>query len=221
MVSLTHQPFVEFGMYGRRKLPRSFFFVSRVSKITPSPIPINKGGFTGGFENDLHFVYNIWVHRYPFKWFRKNSPHLYPKTQGFEGVFKRRLYSLFTKRVSTKHLAPPPISIKMAVWQPSKKHSSPIWIKTAFWIPCFEKCSPIVYRPPHLIATGNAKPHPLLKNISHLYARKSGFRDHVSIRIYIMFTNIPSPIRTKNSRFIGLSLICLHFVYVLGALSLT
>ena len=30
-----------------------------------------------------------------------------------------------------------------------------------------------------------------------------------------MFTNIPSPIRTKNSRFIGLSLICLHFVYVL------
>ena len=35
----------------------------------------------------------------------KNSPHLYPKTQGFEGVFERRLYSLFTKRVSTKHLA--------------------------------------------------------------------------------------------------------------------
>ena len=103
----------------------------------------------------------------------------------------------------------------MTFWQPSKKHLSPIWIKTAFWIPCFEKCSPIVYRPPHLIATGNAKPHPLLKNISHLYARKSGFRDHFSIRIYIMFTNIPSPIRTKNSRFIGLSLICLHFVYVL------
>jgi len=46
-------------MYGRRKLPRSFFFVSRVSKITPSPISINKGGFTGGFENDLRFVYKI------------------------------------------------------------------------------------------------------------------------------------------------------------------
>ena len=98
---------------------------------------------------------------------------------------------------------------------------SPISMKRAVWHPCFGKYSPIVYRPPHLIATGNAKPHPLLKNISHLYARKSGFRDHVSIRIYIMFTNIPSPIRTKNSRFIGLSLICLHFVYVLGALSLT
>ena len=98
---------------------------------------------------------------------------------------------------------------------------SPISMKRVVWHPCFGKYSPIVYRPPHLIATGNAKPHPLLKNISHLYARKSGFRDHVSIRIYIMFTNIPSPIRTKNSRFIGLSLICLHFVYVLGALSLT
>ena len=98
---------------------------------------------------------------------------------------------------------------------------SPISMKRAVWHPCFEKCSPIVYSPPHLIATGNAKPHPLLKNISHLYARKSGFRDHVSNRIYTMFTNIPSPIRTKNSRFIGLSLICLHFVYVLGALSLT
>ena len=36
----------------------------------------------------------------------KNSPHLYPKIQRFVGVFKRRLYSLFTKRVSTKHLAP-------------------------------------------------------------------------------------------------------------------
>ena len=98
---------------------------------------------------------------------------------------------------------------------------SPISMKSSVWHPCFGKYSPIVYIPPHLIATGNAKPHPLLKNISHLYARKSGFRDHVSIRIYIMFTNIPSPIRTKNSRFIGLSLICLHFVYVLGALSLT
>ena len=36
----------------------------------------------------------------------KNSPHLYENLQGFEGVFERRLYSLFTKRVSTKHLAP-------------------------------------------------------------------------------------------------------------------
>ena len=58
-------------MYGRRKLPRSFFFVSRVSKITPSPIPINKGGFTGGFENGLRFVYKMRVPGYPFKWFRK------------------------------------------------------------------------------------------------------------------------------------------------------
>ena len=37
---------------------------------------------------------------------QKLLPHLYPKIQGFEGVFERRLYSLFTKRVSTKHLAP-------------------------------------------------------------------------------------------------------------------
>ena len=36
----------------------------------------------------------------------KNSPHLYEILQGFEGVFEKRLYSLFTKRVSTKHLAP-------------------------------------------------------------------------------------------------------------------
>ena len=64
-------------MYGRRRLPelvgseknkkttmfceiqKSFFFDFCVSKITPSPIPINKGGFTGGFEKDLHFVYKI------------------------------------------------------------------------------------------------------------------------------------------------------------------
>ena len=46
---------------------------------------------------------------------------------------------------------------------------SPISMKRAVWHPCFGKYSLIVYRPPHLIATGNAKPHPLLKNISHLY----------------------------------------------------
>ena len=103
----------------------------------------------------------------------------------------------------------------------SKKYFSPIWIKTAFWIPCFENCSPNIYGCPHIIATEKWKPHPLLKNISHLYARKSGFRDHVSIRIYIMFTNPPSPIRTKNSRFTGASAIYLHFVYTLGVLSLT
>ena len=40
---------------------------------------------------------------------------------------------------------------------------SPISMKRAVWHPCFGKYSPIVYRPPHLIATGNAKPHPLLK----------------------------------------------------------
>ena len=99
---------------------------------------------------------------------QKLLPHLYPKKQGFEGVFERRLYSLFTKRVSTEHLAPP-ISIKMAFWQPSKKHLSPIPIKMAFCTPYFEKYSPIVYRSPRLIATGNPTPHPLLKNISHLY----------------------------------------------------
>ena len=71
--------------------------------------------------------------------------------------------------------------------------------KNGLLYPYFEKYSPFVYRCPHLIATGNPKPHPLLKNTSHLYARKSGFRDHVSIRIYIMFTNIPSPIRTKTA----------------------
>ena len=57
----------------------------------------------------------------------------------------------------------------MAFWQPSKKHLSPIPIKMAFCTPYFEKYSPIVYRSPRLIATGNPKPHPPLKNISHLY----------------------------------------------------
>ena len=36
----------------------------------------------------------------------KNSPHLYPKIQGFVGVVERMIYGLFTKRVGTKHLAP-------------------------------------------------------------------------------------------------------------------
>jgi hypothetical protein len=44
-------------MYGRRKLPRSFFFVSRVSKFTPSPIPINKGDLQG----DLRMVYGLFT----------------------------------------------------------------------------------------------------------------------------------------------------------------
>ena len=55
-------------------------------------------------------IYNLFT-KFEFKDIRingsdKNSPHLYPKIQRFVGVFKRRLYSLFTKRVSTKHLAP-------------------------------------------------------------------------------------------------------------------
>ena len=149
MVSLPHQPFLKFGMYGRRKLPRSFFFDSRVSKFSPSPIPINKGDLQG----DLRMVYGLFTKfespDIRFNGSEKNSPHLYPKIQGFEGVFERRLYSLFTKRVSTKHLAPP-ISIKMAFWQPSKKHLSPIPIKMAFCTPYFEKYSPFVYRCPHL-----------------------------------------------------------------------
>ena len=36
----------------------------------------------------------------------KNSPHLYPKKQGFEGVFEKMICSLFTNQVGTKHLAP-------------------------------------------------------------------------------------------------------------------
>ena len=182
MVSLTHQPFW-FFMYGRRKLPRSFFFVSRVSKITPSPIPINKGGFTGGFEKDLHFVYKIWVPGYPFKWFRKNSPHLYENLQGFEGVFWRMIYNLFTKfefkdiciNGSAKKLSSPiPQNTEVCGGVEEKIYRkifspSPISMKRAVWHPCFGKYSPIVYRPPYLIATGKPKVHPFWKNISHLY----------------------------------------------------
>ena len=94
---------------------------------------------------------------------------------------------------------------------PSKKHPLPLPTKMAFWGPYWEQCLPFVYkkailkivlspnshrngkklRLSHLTATEKWKPHPLLKNISHLYARKSGFRDHVSNRIYTMFTDPP------------------------------
>ena len=36
----------------------------------------------------------------------KNSPHLYEKLQGVEGVFERRLYSLFTNEAGAIHLSP-------------------------------------------------------------------------------------------------------------------
>ena len=141
-------------------------------------------------------IYNLFT-KFEFKDIRingsaKNSPHLYPKIQGFEGVFERRLYS-FLQNGLVRNISPP-ISIKMAFWQPSKKHLSPIPIKMAFCTPYFEKYSPFVYRCPHLIARGKPKVHPLLKK-------------------YL------SPIRTKNNRFIGLSSICFHYVYILGALS--
>jgi hypothetical protein len=87
MVSLTHQPFLKFGMYGRRKLPRSFFFVSRVSKFTPSPIPINKGDLQGA----LRMIYGLFIKfestDIGLNGSAKNSPHLYENLQGFEGVF--------------------------------------------------------------------------------------------------------------------------------------
>ena len=55
-------------------------------------------------------IYNLFT-KFEFKDIRingsaKNSPHLYPKIQGFVGVVERMIYGLFTKRVSTKHLAP-------------------------------------------------------------------------------------------------------------------
>ena len=88
----------------------------------------------------------------------------------------------------------------------------------AFWGPYWEQCLPFVYkkailkivlspnshrngkklRLSHLTATEKWKPHPLLKNISHLYARKSGFRDHVSNRMYTMFTNKPLTYKDKK-----------------------
>ena len=165
------------------KFSKSFFFDFCVSKITPSPIPINKGGFTGGFENNLRFVYKIWVSGYPFKWFRKNSPHLYENLQGFEGVFWRMIYNLFTKfefkdiciNGSAKKLSSPiPQNTEVCGGVEEKIYRkifspSPISMKRAVWHPCFGKYSPIVYRPPYLIATGKPKVHPFWKNISRLY----------------------------------------------------
>ena len=145
MVSLTHQPFVEFGMYGRRKLPRSFFFVSRVSKITPSPIPINKGDLQG----DLRMVYSLFT-KWEFPDIRLNgsekpSSPIWKFTGVWGGVLENDLQFVY-KWSWCKTFIPSPISIKIA-----------------FCTPYFEKYSPIVYSPPHLIATENAKPHPLLK----------------------------------------------------------
>ena len=46
----------------------------------------------------------------------------------------------------------------------------------AFCTPYFEKYSPIVYSPPHLIATENAKPHPLLKKYLSPICTKKRFQ---------------------------------------------
>ena len=55
-------------------------------------------------------IYNLFT-KFEFKDIRingsdKNSPHLYPKTQGFEGVFWRMIYSLFTEFVFANKKAP-------------------------------------------------------------------------------------------------------------------
>ena len=113
-----------------------FFFGSCVSKITPSPIPIKMGFWQGVFENDLQFVYKArtvtpQIFNGP-SWtvdFRTNGgdvlskfvPHLYEWKRRFEGVFWKKVHSIFTKSApSKKH--PLPISIKLAFWQPIERN---------------------------------------------------------------------------------------------------
>ena len=174
-------------MYGRRKLPRSFFFVSRVSKITPSPIPINKGGFTGGFENDLRFVYKMRVPGYPFKWFRKNSPHLYENLQGFEGVFWRMIYNLFTKfefkdiRINGSAKNSPHLYPKIQGFVGDGKicskifSPSPISIKMAFCTPLFWKIFTVCLQMPSLNCQRKTKSAPPSKKYLSPIWIKTGF----------------------------------------------
>ena len=144
MVSLTHQPFWNF-MCGRRKLPRSFFFVSRVSKITPSPIPINKGGLQG----DLRMIYVLFT-----KW---ESPDI--RLNGSEktlltythknGVLRTLLRAMFTVCLQKAIL-------KIVLSPNSHRNGKKLRLS-------------------HLTATEKWKPHPLLKNIPHLYEKNRGF----------------------------------------------
>ena len=151
---------------------------------------------------------------------KKLSSPISKNTGVWGGVLKNDLQLVY-KWGWCKTFIPSPISIKMAVWQPSKKNFLTYMNKngllnTLFWKIFTEYLQMSSHNSHRKLETA-----PLLKNISHLYARKSGFRDYASNRIYIMFTNIPSPIRTKNSRFTGASAIYLHFVYMFGVLSLT
>ena len=117
---------------------------------------------------------------------QKNSPHLYPKIQGFEGVFWRMIYNLFTK------FKPANFFGNLFV----KKFSSPIWKNIGFCGGLEEgfiaKYLSITYIQKYGVLS------PPTKNTSHLYARKSGFRDHVSNRMYTMFTNQPLTYKDKK-----------------------
>ena len=69
----------------------------------------------------------------------------------------------------------------------------------AVWHLCFENCSPNIYGCPHIIATEKWKPHSLLKNIPHLYAKKWGFGKVLWRIIYGLFIEIA--LENKNAPF--------------------
>ena len=62
---------------------------------------------------------------------------------------------------------------------------------------------------------------PPSEKISLTYMHEKAVLGTMFQTVFTPCLKIPLTYKDKNSRFIGLSLICLHFVYVLGALSLT
>ena len=121
---------------------------------------------------------------------KKLSSPISKKTGAWGGVLEKALQFVY-KTGWYETFSPSPISIKMAFWQPSKKHLSPIPIKMAFCTPYFEKYSPFVYRCPHLIARGKPKVHPLQRTFL-TYMNKNGLLNTLFWKMFTEYLQISS-----------------------------